>query len=152
MADSTVLIFTLRQTLTIYRARREPYTSSTVATVLVRNGSVQFILLVIVNFANMLRDLSTTTLASLFVYINAVTTSILISRFILDLRSVYLKPQFTFSSNKPASSVNFASWVGNIGASLDVSWTAGQEGEVKEDDTLFSDTPLAVGLFDADGR
>lgn len=51
------------------------------------------------------------------------------------------------------STIDFASWVGNIGASLDVSWAAEQAEELgeDEDDTLYSATPLAVGLFDPDG-
>ena len=40
-----------------------------------------------------------------------------------------------------------------MGASLDAaSWTAGQAEEADTDDTVYSDTPLAVGLFDTDGH
>ena len=40
-----------------------------------------------------------------------------------------------------------------MGASLDAaSWTVGQAEEADADDTVYSDTPLAVGLFDTDGH
>ena len=40
-----------------------------------------------------------------------------------------------------------------MGASLDAaSWTAGQAEEADADYTLYSDTPLAVCLFDTDGH
>ena len=49
-------------------------------------------------------------------------------------------------------SVRFASNIeGNLGASLDISWATGEERDIEEeedDDIVYSDNPLAVGLID----
>ena len=79
-------------------------------------------------------------------------TSILLSRFILDLRSIYLAKGDTSSSANQVTSVRFASNIEeNLGASLDISWATGEERDIdEEEDTniVYSDNPLAVGLID----
>ena len=79
-------------------------------------------------------------------------TSILLSHFILDLRSIHLSEDDTSGSTHQVTSVRFASNIeGNLGASLDISWATGQErdmGEEEDDNPVYSDNPPAVGLID----
>ena len=79
-------------------------------------------------------------------------TSILLSHFILDLRSIHLSEDDTSGSTHQVTSVRFASNIeGNLGASLDISWATGEERDIDEEednDIVYSDNPLAVGLID----
>ena len=79
-------------------------------------------------------------------------TSILLSHFILDLRSIHLSEDDTSGSTHQVTSVRFASNIeGNLGASLDISWATGEERDIDEeedDDIVYSDNPLAVGPID----
>ena len=82
-------------------------------------------------------------------------TSILLSHFILDLRSFHLSEDDTSGSTRQVTSVRFASNIeGNLGASLDISWATGEERNIDEeedDDIVYSDNPVAVGLIDIRG-
>ena len=79
-------------------------------------------------------------------------TSILLSHFILDLRSIHLSEDDISGSTHQVTSVIFASNIeGNLGASLDISWATGEERDIDEgEDTniVYSDNPVAVGLID----
>ena len=79
-------------------------------------------------------------------------TSILLSHFILDLRSFPLSEDDTSGSTHQVTSVRFASNIGeNLGGSLDISWATGEEQDIDEEednDIVHSDHPLAVGLID----
>ena len=80
-------------------------------------------------------------------------TSILLSHFILDLRSIiHLSEDDTSGSTHQVTSVRFASNIeGNLGASLDISWATGEERDIDEeedDNIVYSDNPPAVGLVD----
>ena len=79
-------------------------------------------------------------------------SSILLSHFILDLRSIPLSEDDTSGSTHQVTSVRFASNIeGNLGASLDVSWATGEDQDIDEEednDIVYSDNPLAVGLTD----
>ena len=79
-------------------------------------------------------------------------TSILLSHFILDLRSIPLSEDGTSGSARQVTSVRFASNIeGNLGASLDISWATGEERDIDEEednDIVYSDDPLPVGLID----
>ena len=79
-------------------------------------------------------------------------TSILLSHFILDLRSFPLSEDDTSGSTHQVTSVRFASnFEGNLGGSLDVSWVTGEERDIDEEednDIFYSDNPLAVGPID----
>ena len=79
-------------------------------------------------------------------------TSILLSHFTLDLRSIHLSEDDTSVSTHQVTSVRFASNIeGNLGASLDISWATGEErdiGEEEDNDIVPSDHPLAVELID----
>ena len=82
-------------------------------------------------------------------------TSILLSHFVLDLRSFPLSEDDTSGSTRQVTSVRFASNIeGNLGASLDISWATGEERNIDEeedDDIVYSDNPVAVGLIDIRG-
>ena len=79
-------------------------------------------------------------------------TSILLSHFILDLRSIPLSEDESSGSTHQVTSVRFASNIeGNLGASLDISWATGEERDIDEeedDNPVYSDNPPAVGLID----
>lgn len=76
-------------------------------------------------------------------------TSILLSRFILDLRSVYNCALDPSSPSSNITTVRFAAAVeGNIGASLDDSWATGRNSDsTSMSDVQFSDSPFATGLI-----
>ena len=79
-------------------------------------------------------------------------TSILLSHFILDLRSIPLSEDGSSGSTHQVTSVRFASNIGeNLGGSLDISWATGEERDIDEgedNDIVPSDHPLAVGPID----
>ena len=79
-------------------------------------------------------------------------TSILLSHFILYLRSFPLSEDDSSGSTRQVTSVRFASNIeGNLGASLDVSWATGEERDIEEEednDIVHSDHSLAVGPID----
>ena len=87
-------------------------------------------------------------------------TSILLSHFILDLRSIHLSEDDTSGSTHQLTSIRFASKIEtNLGASLHVSWATGKERDIDEeedDNIVYSDNPVAVGLInirtDNEGR
>ena len=76
-------------------------------------------------------------------------TSILLSHFILDLRSIPLSEDDTSGSTHQVTSVRFASNIeGNLGASLDISWATGEERDIDkedDDDIVYSDNAPGVG-------
>ena len=79
-------------------------------------------------------------------------TSILLSHFILDLRSIHLSEDDSSGSTHQVTSVRFASNIGeNLGGSLDISWATGEERDIEEEednDIVHSDHSLAVGPID----
>ncbi|CAL1697639.1 unnamed protein product [Somion occarium] len=141
----------------ILRESRRLNMKTELSSLLLRNGSVQFSVLLTLNLMTVIFDIlsiattSNTDEASAFVYISEALSSILISRFLLDLRAVYLPSTNKTLSLSNISSVHFASAVaGNIGASLDLSWTAAPEDALTEGEgekAQFSSTPLAIGLL-----
>ena len=80
--------------------------------------------------------------------ISSSLTSILLSHFILDLRSIPLSEDDTSGSTHQVTSVRFASNIReNLGGSLDISWATGEEQDIDEEednDIVHSDHPLAV--------
>ena len=84
--------------------------------------------------------------------ISSSLTSILLSHFILDLRSIHLSEDDTSGSTHQVTSVRFATNIeGNLGATLNISWATGEERDIDEeedDDIVYCDNPHAVGLID----
>ena len=84
-------------------------------------------------------------------------TSILLSHFMLDLRSIYLKGSDPTHASDHVTTLAFVSNVeGNLGASLDASWATSQrtdsDTEEDEDEIQYSDNPLATGLLDLENK
>ena len=84
-------------------------------------------------------------------------TSILLSHFMLDLRSIYLKGSDPTHASDHITTLAFVSNVeGNFGASLDASWATSQrtdsDTEEDEDEIQYSDNPLATGLLDLENK
>lgn len=78
--------------------------------------------------------------------------SILLSHFILDLRSIYFRENNSIQTSHKITSLQFATDVieGNIGASLDASWATGEERNFEEDEAIqYSNNPLVTGLLEA---
>lgn len=74
-------------------------------------------------------------------------TSVILSHFILDLRSIYHRPTQSLDSKSQQSSIQFASAIeGNIGATLNVSWASGEERITEDDEIQYSDHPFSTGL------
>ncbi|KAK7688760.1 hypothetical protein QCA50_008299 [Cerrena zonata] len=86
--------------------------------------------------------------ASEFINIQQVLTSIILSHFILSLKSTYHTTNNLSQTSSKQSSLHFASAVeGNMGSSLSGSW--GSNIEEDEEDTegvQYSDYPFAAGL------
>ena len=76
----------------------------------------------------------------------------MISRFIIDLRSIYLSRSdaYTTGKNNSATTIQFAARIeGNVGASLDDSWATGEERDGEKDEEMrFSENPFATGLLE----
>ena len=70
----------------------------------------------------------------------------------MDLRSIHLSEGDTSGSTHQVTSVRFASNIeGHLGASLDILWATGEErgiDEEEDNDIVYSDNPLALGLID----
>ncbi|KAK7688739.1 hypothetical protein QCA50_008278 [Cerrena zonata] len=88
--------------------------------------------------------------ASEFVVIQQVLTSIILSHFILSLRSTYHTTNNLSQTSSKQSSLHFASAVeGNMGASLSGSWSSNREEDEEEpEEVQYSDYPFAAGLAD----
>ncbi|KAK7693026.1 hypothetical protein QCA50_002591 [Cerrena zonata] len=156
-ADAVVLGLTLWKTIYIFREREEVRAGSKLTTRLAYGGSMQFGLLLLLNILAVLLDIlavaaSSTTFpnTSQFLFIQNVLTSIILSHFILNLRSTYLTTNNPSQTSSKQSSLHFASAVeGNMGSSLSGSW--GSNIEEDEEDTegvQYSDYPFAAGLDD----
>lgn len=74
--------------------------------------------------------------------------SILVSHFILALRSIYLKNTNTSESSTGTSTVQFGAFIqSNLGATLDDSWIIGRERDIEDEPVEYSGNPLATGLL-----
>ena len=75
--------------------------------------------------------------------------SIIVSHFILDLKSIYYTPGETSQSHR--STIHFASAVeGNLGAPLSHSWLSGADevDDCIEEGPHYSEYPFSTGLFE----
>ena len=75
--------------------------------------------------------------------------SIILSRFILDLRSIYSSDADPTLSNENASALQFAAGVeGNMGATLSNDWFSGRQRNTEEDEEIqYADSPFGAGLL-----
>ncbi|KAK7695254.1 hypothetical protein QCA50_002444 [Cerrena zonata] len=155
-ADGVVLALTLNATWKIFRASQESGTKTKLVSVLIHNGSMQFGTILLLNIISMILDVlsvasvltSATQHQTNFVTLQEVVESILYARFILALRWVYHVDNSPSNFDTRSSVLVFASAVeANLGAAIDDAWVTGVEREV-EDKVVYTETPLAVGLFD----
>ncbi|KAK7689103.1 hypothetical protein QCA50_007794 [Cerrena zonata] len=151
-ADISVLLFTLLETRGIFRASNQINIQTSVTSILLKNGSVQFLVLLILNIVSMVLDLLSIAAVAgdnvtTFIYINEALGSILLSRFLLDLRSVfYTGDTHDELPDRVESTVHFAtSIVGNMGATLNT-WKSGDSSSYE--DIQYSVQPFSVGLLE----
>ncbi|KAH9939943.1 hypothetical protein B0H21DRAFT_824979 [Amylocystis lapponica] len=117
---------------------------------LLRDGTIYFLTLLILFVITLVADIHWIPEWFTIQLLIDTLSSILISRFFLNLREVYLSGYGTDGSSilpSQISTVRFASvFAGNLGAPLqdDFEETAGEE----EERAYISDDPLVVGLFD----
>ncbi|KAI0942713.1 hypothetical protein AcW1_003270 [Taiwanofungus camphoratus] len=116
-ADTVVLSTTLYATYNIKQFANHATIKVSVTTLLLRDGTIYFSILLALNIANVIINLLNSVITiSLFV---SVFTSILISHLFLNLRQVHLAQGDTPSQPSRISDLQFASRiVGNIGAPL----------------------------------
>ncbi|KAK7688747.1 hypothetical protein QCA50_008286 [Cerrena zonata] len=118
---------------------------------------MQFGILLLLNILAVLLDIlavaadSTLTNSSEFIFIKDVLNSIILSHFILSLRSTYLTTNNPSQTSLKQSSLHFASAVeGNMGASLNGSWGSNrEEDEENTEGVQYSEYPFAAGLADS---
>ncbi|OCH92797.1 hypothetical protein OBBRIDRAFT_886033 [Obba rivulosa] len=140
IADILVLIVTWYKTYALKRAAVRNNIEAPLATTLLRDGSISFLALLVLNVVD-IAGWST----NLFIYGSSFITplsSIVISRFLLDLRQITYSQHDDPSNVSPStvhsqpSSIRFRSFVDNIGEQLDLgSRTSDQDMDWVEDDS-----------------
>ncbi|KAK7688727.1 hypothetical protein QCA50_008266 [Cerrena zonata] len=87
---------------------------------------------------------------STFIFIQIVLTSIILSHFILSLRSIYHTTDNSLQTGSKQSSLHFISAIeGNMGATLSGSWGSNREDEEEETEEIqYSEYPFSTGLID----
>ncbi|KAK7693364.1 hypothetical protein QCA50_002932 [Cerrena zonata] len=153
----SILVITLSTTWGIFKAGQQLRTQTSITTVLIQNGSIQFCTLLLLNVVAMILDLlSVTNLKSnssqdetLFIVIQEIFNSIVLSHFILNLRSIYHIDSDSKPSFDQHSTVHFATFIeGNMGTSLSTSWIVGNNRDAENEAIQYSDNPLMTGLLD----
>ncbi|KAK7688710.1 hypothetical protein QCA50_008248 [Cerrena zonata] len=154
-ADAVVLGLTLWKTIYIFREGAEVRVGSKLTTRLAYGGSMQFGILLLLNILAVLLDILavagngiTSPNASEFIFIQQVLNSIILSHFILSLRSTYHTTSNPSQTSSKQSSLHFASAVeGNMGASLSGSWGSNRNADEEETEKVqYSGYPFAAGL------
>jgi len=156
ICDTLVLIATWMKTLGIWRAARQVGIKTSLTTLIIRDGTVYFGILIIFNTADVIiaHVQPSEDASSVLTYYIGVLSTIMLSRLMLNLRNVSValpnNSEFEDGRNR-ISSIKFdyiGSVLGNIGAPVsyddDLFEASEVEGEIKE---TLSD-PLAAGLFD----
>lgn len=147
-ADLVVLVFTCVNTGHVLSSTsRQLHVKSQMSTLLFRNGAVHFLALLVMNVTTMVLNYlnvanAESALGTYFIYVNYSMSSVLISRFFLDLRTAYGEDAFDDLGSEAFSTIHFASRVvGNIGAPLDNStWTTGDTCEDELDNQVDGET------------
>ncbi|EMD36546.1 hypothetical protein CERSUDRAFT_95835 [Gelatoporia subvermispora B] len=164
-ADLLTLVVTWSSTYRIKRDADKANVKASLATLLLRDGTVYFIILLALNAMHMASYLTNT-----FVNISwflVPISSILISRFLLNLRQVYhpmnidtARPSFVrslYQSQSQMSDLRFAStFIGNMGAPLDYnSFSADMDDDRDATSTAAAEISLGdlgYGLYRADSE
>ena len=76
-------------------------------------------------------------------------TSILLSGFILDLRTIYLANASESQGTQNMTSLQFvATFQDNLGASLHASWLTDTDSSTEDEEIRFSEHPFVAGLLE----
>ncbi|KAK7688790.1 hypothetical protein QCA50_008330 [Cerrena zonata] len=154
-ANAAVLVLTLWKTLYIFKMDQEVRANSKLTSALLLNGSVHFGVLLILNVILVVLDVLSTSGSfangedfSIFIVVEEVINSIILSHFILDLRSIYHTPNNTANATSQSSTLRFASVLeGNMGATLTTIWTTGEGVDADSDSSIqYSEYPFSAGL------
>lgn len=135
-SDLIVLTVTWVKTYRIKQEAVEANMKTTTVTLLLRDGTFYFIVLLVINVLHL--TLSLTNVFSDVTYFSTAMSSVIVSRFLLNLRQVHMEdnypdeqPSFVSSISR-ISDVRFASTVvGNLGAPLNYSSTFFTNGDVE---------------------
>ncbi|KAI0070113.1 hypothetical protein K474DRAFT_913250 [Panus rudis PR-1116 ss-1] len=162
--DAIVLYFTLKQTWSIVRDAKGLKIKQTLGALLLRNGALQFSILLSLNvvtiiLATLAIGANITSSATAFVYVANAGSSITVSRFLLNLRTIYFAASDgtrNGEETQKTSTIKWGSIVGNIGAPLDslfddTDGTAGDDPDSAVEDSdsqkVYSQNPLSDGLM-----
>ncbi|GBE88878.1 hypothetical protein SCP_1402860 [Sparassis crispa] len=122
-ADLVVLFVTWSSTYRIKREADRVNMEASLSTLLLRDGTIYFVLLVLLNIAHMTCYLLSVWLDVSF-FVNSFS-AVIISRFLLNLRQINQPDDNEVDNPRPsfvashASNLGFASFVGNMGEQLD---------------------------------
>ncbi|KAH9916633.1 uncharacterized protein B0H18DRAFT_1037814 [Fomitopsis serialis] len=117
VADSLVLIETWRHTYGINKLARGLTTKPSVTSLLLRDGTTYFCVLLTVNIGSTALCAKNLNLTIEFENFYFVLTTILLSRFFLNLREIYLLPD-PGSNSSTFSDIRFADALNKLGGSL----------------------------------
>lgn len=162
-SDVLLLAMTWVKTFSIHRQSRQIGIHTPVAALILRDGTIYFGAILVVQILAIVSSQqgSGFILWDVWVYFAQIVTVIFLSRFMLNLRGVYLKSSGgELTSIFAVSDVQFATnIVGNLGAPLDVGntatsttvsgedgWTNNYDSDAEEKPELSSN-PLAVGVI-----
>ncbi|KAK7675886.1 hypothetical protein QCA50_021178 [Cerrena zonata] len=135
-SDATVLFFTLVATLSTYRDSKKAKVKTRLTTTLIHNGFLQFlgllamnVIAVFLNIFSIASSSPTAPHATYFITLLDAVHSILLSNFMINLRSVYQSTGNLSDPGRQSLSIHFASSIlGNIGAPLNSSWALNMNG------------------------
>ncbi|KAH9829077.1 uncharacterized protein C8Q71DRAFT_863522 [Rhodofomes roseus] len=123
-ADAIVLIVTWCRTYRIRRLARQENIHAPLTSLLLRDGTIYFGLLVVINCLNIIFEGNTNQAFDGFVFFGTAFSSIILSRFCLNLREVGRTTNDVLSSiqTTPLSDLHFSRGVDGFGASLSFRW------------------------------
>ncbi|KAJ3476720.1 hypothetical protein NLI96_g10968 [Meripilus lineatus] len=152
LTDILVICITWQNTSSLRITAQKAATKITLTTLLIRDGTIYFFFLLVLNIVSLVFDTIPSSRVlnfggSVITNLVAAVSSILISRFILDLRGIYASGNQ--ESDKAMSSVKFAARItGNLGAPLEdaSTWDTNAADNTTES-VILSDRPFAEGLL-----
>ncbi|KAK7683429.1 hypothetical protein QCA50_013260 [Cerrena zonata] len=123
---------------------------------MIYGGSIQFGILLLLNILAVLLDVLAVASnstggpdVSAFINIQQALTSIVLSHFILNLRSIYHTTSNPLQTSSRQSSLYFASAIeGNMGATLSASFGSSRGEEKETEEIQYSAYPFSTGLAD----
>ncbi|CAL1717054.1 unnamed protein product [Somion occarium] len=152
VADALVLAMTWVKTASLLKQAHGVNVRPRLITMFLRDGTLYFVFLMALNVVTLIIDLAGNDNTTQFVFVNEAISTVLISRFLLDLRGVYVsEPINDTTISGGTSTIRFSPrLLGNLGAPLEqesvwMSNAAGDEGG-SQDEIDSSDT-LSAGLY-----